>query len=158
MELLNEKGEVLKAHKVKAEDVLKEVQTLLESSVTIQPRNNYVLIKMVGEVSTMVLLGNKDGRSITFNSIVVEAVGDKVLNGETLLGRNVVLDNNMFSSELAVNYRVPSRYNKANLNEVKSLITSLKNSEYNKYYTDNPTTTIVDYLLIPEHYIVGINE
>jgi len=158
MELLNEKGEALKAHKIKAEDVLKEVKTLLESSVAIQPRNNYVLIKMVGDVSTMVLLGNRDGRSIIFNSIVVEAVGDKVPNGKTLVGKNVVLDNNMFNGELAVNYRVPSRYNKANLNEVKSLITSLKNSEYNKYYTDNPTTTIVDYLLIPEHYIVGINE
>ncbi len=155
--LVDEKGNKLESKKFNAEDASVLVSNNLNSTVKVRPRNNLVLVKIVGEVSTLQLLSKKDGFSTVYKEFIAIAQGDAVR--DNLVNKNIVLENGIFGPEgMGVHFRLSERFNTANVYTVIDMLTKLPSEEYRKYLNDNPYTKIVDYMLLPEHHIIAVNE
>jgi hypothetical protein len=125
-----------------------------DSDLIVQPVQDYILVKLISDPIKSMLLVNKDLPEIQFKTIKVVSWGElvkvKLNQGDEILYSNVSVN------DLLMGYRVPSHIATKSINSWHGDLRRLNNEEYKEFVKNYPTIQLVEYLVIPSHFITAI--
>ena len=122
------------------------------STVSIFPRQNQVLIKAEGTTSVINIFNNTLPTDVTFK-YTVAGIGSYVHDLE--LNNIVILDEGENTKPFIKKIDIPQ--NQSSLSSIRSFYKQLPKADLDKKYKDKEKVTFVEYLLIPDGFIIAVD-
>lgn len=125
-----------------------------DSDYIVQPLQDHVLIKLISDPIKSMTLLNKDLPEIQFKTNKIVSWGENVKidlkQGDEILYANVSIN------DLLMGYRVPTHIATKSIRSWHQDLRKLTKDEYNEFISNFPNIQLVEYLVIPAHYITAI--